>query len=724
MKPPQPSRATTDSECDLHRIEQFLRSDHYRIEDQDRELITHLDSCPGCREYMETSAADRATWDNARKLLAPSEYDGTSTALYPADRTSHQAGQRPAAIQDVLDALAPTDDPHRLGRIGTYEVTGVVGVGGMGVVLKAIDPSLDRVVAIKVMAPRLANNEMARKRFAREAKAAAAVLHPNVIPIHSVSSQGSLPYLVMAYIRGGSLQKRLKKEGPLPLIEVLRIGSQIAAGLAAAHDQGLVHRDIKPENILLEEGVERVTITDFGLARAVDDNTVTQQGTIAGTPMYMSPEQARGDQLDQQSDLFSLGSVLYALSTGRPPYRADSSYGVMRRIIDESPIPVRELNAEIPDWFGRIVERLMAKDKADRFQSASELQKLLEACLGHVQQPNGVPLPGIPSVKRQQHSHPHRGVGRMIKFAAGMVTMAIFAVVASLFSKLPEPVSDAVPVEIQKTATFDVSELNPDLAERLIGRAEHVTFSKVTTLSSDVAVILGNHPANLALPALKRITPEVTQALVGKKESLWISLTGLEEIPREVAREFAAAKCAIDLGGVREITPETAAILAQTDATLSLGLRSITPEVAEALSLHDHWLSLNLLTSMDPESAARLAKHKGWLSLNGLSTLSPEVAAGLGRFNGDKLDLNGLTSLELDSAQHLSGAICQSGLYLNGLTTVTPEVVEVLANGNSHLSLQGLTTIDNPTRQALKASQTKLAAVRKLLMLPASANPH
>ena len=130
----------------------------------------------------------------------------------------------------------------------------------------------------------------------------------------------------MAYIRGGSLQKRLQCEGPLTTVEILRIGSQVAAGLAAAHEQGLVHRDIKPENILLEDGVERVTLTDFGLARAVDDASVTREGTIAGTPQYMSPEQARANRSTRQSDLFSLGSVLYALCTGRPPFRAETSY--------------------------------------------------------------------------------------------------------------------------------------------------------------------------------------------------------------------------------------------------------------------------------------------------------------------------------------------------------------------------------------------------------------
>ena len=377
--------------CDRQRVQDFLNSEHYHLDDAN--LIAHLDVCPECRKYLEAQAGDPERWAQAKKLLQTNEFDHASSVEYSAATCCGADASQPATVKEVLDSLVPSEFPNHLGRLGSYEVTGVVGVGGMGVVLKAIDPSLDRVVALKVLSPRLAHNENARKRFAREAKAAAAVLHPNVIPIHSVSSGTTLPYLVMSYIRGGSLQKRLDLEGSLPLVEALRIGSQIAAGLAAAHEQGLIHRDIKPENILLEEGVERVTITDFGLARSVDDNTITQMGSIAGTPQYMSPEQARGEQLDQQSDLFSLGSLLYALCTGRPPYRDDTSYGVMRKIIDDVPVPIRKLNPETPTWMVSIVEQLMAKKKEDRFASAKEVHALLDACLSHVQQPLSNPIP-------------------------------------------------------------------------------------------------------------------------------------------------------------------------------------------------------------------------------------------------------------------------------------------------------------------------------------------
>ncbi|MCA9092188.1 MAG: serine/threonine protein kinase, partial [Planctomycetaceae bacterium] len=270
---------------------------------------------------------------------------------------------------------------------------GIIGEGGMGIVLKGFESTLNRYVAIKVLAPHLASNGAARQRFSREARAAAAVLHENVIAIHRVEETRDLPYLVMPYIAGESLQKRLDDTGPLPLIAILRIGRQIAAGLAAAHAQGLVHRDVKPANILLERGVDRVTLTDFGLARAVDDATVTRSGVIAGTPQYMSPEQARGENVDARSDLFSLGSVLYAMATGRAPFRAETSFGILRRITDDPPRPITRINSEIPVWFERFVDRLHAKLPEDRYQTPEEVKQLMEICISHVQQPTATPLP-------------------------------------------------------------------------------------------------------------------------------------------------------------------------------------------------------------------------------------------------------------------------------------------------------------------------------------------
>jgi|GEM_PF-2267097 len=715
-KPPQTNQHSQP--CSRQRADQFLNSDDYRLEDA--ELIAHLDTCDQCCEYIDSQAATPEVWSNLSTLLKPGEFDEAGVPEFSAATIGH-IGQKPVAAQDVLDALTPTDDPHKLGRLGNYEVTGIVGVGGMGVVLKAIDPSLDRVVAIKVIAPQLANNENARKRFAREAKAAAAVLHPNVIPIHSVSSSASLPYLVMSYVRGGSLQKRLEQEGPLPVVEVLRIGSQIAAGLAAAHDQGLVHRDIKPENILLEEGVERVTITDFGLARAVDDNAITQNGTIAGTPMYMSPEQARGDQVDQQSDLFSLGSVLYAISTGQPPYRCDSSYGVMRKIIDNSPAPIREVNPDVPAWLVSIIERLMSKQKSDRFASAAEVRELLENCLSHVQQPDAIALPAIPGSCRKQRMRPYlktvKGILTIITLVPATAVALIFCLQMGGLLTPEKHDPNQLPRAIEKFADLPITEINTDLAERLIGHDEHLTFTKLATLDPEAAAILAKHPSNLSFPALQQLSPEVAKALA-VKDHLWLNLSGLKQISPEVARELGEAKCALSLDSVESITPEVAAALVRGNGTLRVGLTSITPEVADALSKHSGWLTLHNIRTLDSKSAEALARHKHWLSLDGLSSLTPQIAEALGHFNGTNLDLKYVKTLDEECAQRLSNATCRGGLYLNSLTTITADVADALSHGTYLLSLQGLdkNQMDAKTLQGIEAAQKKVFDRLKALL--------
>jgi serine/threonine protein kinase len=288
---------------------------------------------------------------------------------------------------ESLDFLEPSDQPGVLGRLAHYSILEVVGRGGMGIVLKAFDEQLRRVVAIKVMAPHVAASAVARQRFIREAQAAAAVRHEHVIDIHAVAEAHGLPYLEMEYIGGVSLQERLERTGPLQVKEILRIGLQAARGLSAAHAQGLVHRDIKPANILLENHVERVKLTDFGLARAVDDVKLTQTGVVAGSPQYMSPEQAEGRPVDQRCDLFSLGSVLYTLCTGRPPFRAPTTLAVLKRVCEETPRPIRENNPEVPEWLVEIIAKLHAKDPAQRFQTAAEVAQLLGTRLAELQHP-------------------------------------------------------------------------------------------------------------------------------------------------------------------------------------------------------------------------------------------------------------------------------------------------------------------------------------------------
>ncbi len=318
------------------------------------------------------------------------------TAAYPSYPDVGRLGDG----RQALTFLGPGQKPGSLGWLDHYEVQAVVGKGGMGVVLKAFDERLQRVVAVKVLAPHLADSYTARQRFVREARAAAAVSHDHVIGIYAIEDAGPVPYLVMEFIDGPSLQAYLKRHGPPPVREVLRIGQQIAAGLDAAHQRGLVHRDIKPANVLLAEGGRRVKITDFGLARAADDASLTQTGCVAGTPDYMSPEQANGLAVDHRSDLFSLGSVLYALCTGQPPFRADGVMAVMKRVREDTPRPTGEVNADVPAWLEALIARLHAKDPADRCQTAAEAAELLGRRLAQLQTPNSAAPPGPEGMPR------------------------------------------------------------------------------------------------------------------------------------------------------------------------------------------------------------------------------------------------------------------------------------------------------------------------------------
>lgn len=295
--------------------------------------------------------------------------DRHDTNLTATDKHNHE-------VDHYLDFLQPSARPDSLGRLGHYEVLNVLGRGGFGIVLKAFDEMLHRMVAIKVMAPQLASTSPARKRFLREARAAAAIRHDNVVAIYAVEEQ-PIPYLVMEYIAGETLQQKLDRVGPLDTLDVVSLGQQIVRGLAAAHALGLIHRDIKPSNILLETSVDRVKLTDFGLARAADDASLTQSGLIAGTPMYMAPEQALGETIDQRADLFSLGSVLYVMCSGRPPFRASTALAVLKRVAEDTPRPLREIIPEIPAWLVDIVAKLHAKKAKDRIQSAKDVADML-----------------------------------------------------------------------------------------------------------------------------------------------------------------------------------------------------------------------------------------------------------------------------------------------------------------------------------------------------------
>src|SRR3954464_2993950 len=327
------------------------------------------------------AASDRAGAFMAR----PAVEEGTDLvdpSSTPNDVTVTRAGPDQPAADDAevpLGFLAPATRPDSLGRIGHYEVLQVLGQGGFGIVFRAFDDVLQRVVAVKVLAPQLAATSPARKRFLREARSSAQVRHENVVQVYEVG-ETPLPYIAMEFIPGETLQQRLNRIGPVEPAEVVRVGRQVAEGLAAAHATDLIHRDIKPGNVLLEGGAGRVKITDFGLARAVAAASRSLSGIIAGTPMYMAPEQAKGEKLDQRADLFSLGSVLYQMAAGRPPFRANGPLAVLKRVAEDTPRDIREIIPETPRWLCDIISKLHAKNPDDRLQSAREVADVLADC--------------------------------------------------------------------------------------------------------------------------------------------------------------------------------------------------------------------------------------------------------------------------------------------------------------------------------------------------------
>jgi WD40 repeat protein/serine/threonine protein kinase len=271
--------------------------------------------------------------------------------------------------------------PDEIGTLGPYRVLRELGRGGMGAVYLGFDERLKRKVALKVMLPKYAAVASSKNRFLREARAAAGITHDHIVTIYEADEHAGTPYMAMQLLQGYPLDVYLKKHPKLSLGELLRIGREMALGLAAAHSVGLVHRDIKPGNIWLEAPNGRVKILDFGLAKPTEDQKVdgelTATGVIVGTPAYMPPEQARGAKADFRADLFSLGVVLYRLATGTMPFRGDTMMAMLAAVIADDPQPVGDINPEIPEPFAKLIHQLMEKKPQNRPNSADEVAERL-----------------------------------------------------------------------------------------------------------------------------------------------------------------------------------------------------------------------------------------------------------------------------------------------------------------------------------------------------------
>ncbi|MFO0924027.1 MAG: serine/threonine-protein kinase [Pirellulales bacterium] len=338
---------------------------------------------------------------------------------------SHQSLD--ATRKYLRDWLDPSQNASYLGRLGSFDVIDILGEGGMGLVLRALDVDLHREVAIKTLRPHLVSSDIARSRFAREARTAAALKHPNIVPIYSVDSWKNVPYLVMPLFEHGTLESLAQRQR-FSLDDILEVAMQIALGLREANQKGVVHRDIKPSNILIEEGLHQIVITDFGLARAYDEDLQSKSGLIAGTPQFMSPEQARGMVATHASDMFSLGGVLYWMATQRFPFHSDTLYGSLHRIIHDAPLPISRWRADLPSWLELLIEKLLAKDPALRFASADEFSKILQGCIDYRQ---GI-IDQLPTVLLTTPSTTHTRHG-ISSIPIALAAVAIVSLVLGIF---------------------------------------------------------------------------------------------------------------------------------------------------------------------------------------------------------------------------------------------------------------------------------------------------
>lgn len=389
--PPQPELLTCPPAATLR--QHLLGELHGPAADA---IDRHFTACEACLTFAEkVEATDDFT--DAIKAATPIPRDQQTAISGLMETVRHlisKESQGSAKTPDAVPLASPTpaisveetacggSPPRELLTLpfvlGHYELQEHIGTGGMGSVYRATDVRLHRQVAVKVLHAQGDRPNEFRRRLLREAQSAAAIEHPNVASVLDVGEVDGIPFLVMPLLRGESMQSRLNKVGALPTEEVIRMGREIAAGLMAAHEAGLVHRDLKPENIWLDETTDRVRILDFGLARSIEeDSTLTQEGVIVGTPLFMAPEQALGGKVDARTDLFGLGGVLYLAATGKPAFFGRNALHTTVSVLTTEPEDAKRVNPDVSSALSSLIAKLLRKDAADRFQSSGELATAL-----------------------------------------------------------------------------------------------------------------------------------------------------------------------------------------------------------------------------------------------------------------------------------------------------------------------------------------------------------
>ncbi len=466
--------------------------------------------------------------------------------------------------------------PRLLG--GRYELDGVVGRGGMAEVYRARDLRLDRIVAVKTLREDLARDQTFQARFRREAQSAASLNHPSIVAVYDTGEDNAgpshVPFIVMEYVDGRTIRDLLRDDRRLLPERALEITDGVLRALDYSHRNGIVHRDIKPGNVMLNRSGE-IKVMDFGIARAVSDAqaTMTQTAQVIGTAQYLSPEQARGERVDARSDLYSVGCLLYELLTGRPPFTGDSPVAIAYQHVRENPIPPTRVDAELPGWADAIVLKAMAKDPADRYQSAADMRGDIQRALSGfpvAAQVRPIPYGGEPGTRRMDpmagqtqlqgptgalppyqygppDSGPPRGAGRRRRAIWPWVTALVALVVIGAAIGAYELISTSG----SGIAVPDVTGMKLAAAERAIANAGFIAdpVSHVSTTGTPNVVTSTNPPAGQLEPKGTHITinynvppgvkalPDVSKLTVtaAEQELKGLGWTNVSTSPTQVA---------------------------------------------------------------------------------------------------------------------------------------------------------------------------------------------
>ncbi len=423
-----------------------------------------------------------------------------------------------------------------------YRLLELIGEGGMALVYKAECFVLCRTVAIKILRPQFASDAEFVERFRREARSAASLSHPNVVSIYDVGQDEGLDYIVMEYIPGTTLKDIIKQEAPLPVEQALNITRQIAEALNHAHQRNIIHRDIKPHNILVTPD-GRIKVTDFGIARAMSAGSLTQAGEVIGSVQYLSPEQAKGEAVGPQSDLYSLGCVLYELLTGVVPFRGDTPISIAFQHLQERITPVHHIRPEVPVDVDNIIKQATAKNLADRYPSALAVLKSIDQVQRKLQHNKNVDYDDSnyptriwrPRNNKAESMSNHKGkwlLWTMGSLGASLIILVVLTLFAlNLFSR-PRP-EVIVPNLVGKELT----------AARGILKRDHLRIKVINTLYNpdfSIGVVISQRPA----PGQKKRSDSEVEVIISKgPEMVRIpDLTGKTEIEAELALEEVGLK--------------------------------------------------------------------------------------------------------------------------------------------------------------------------------------